>query len=66
MPECKDKFGRLVLVGARIRLLELSTQLLESLPPDELEDVRLMQPRDRASQRPFAGPRTHEMELIDA
>jgi hypothetical protein len=40
MDQPKDKHGHLVSIGARVRLLELSDHFLESLPPDEVEDVR--------------------------
>lgn len=42
MPLPIDKYGRPVSVGARVRLLELSPCFLESLPDDEIEDVRSM------------------------
>ena len=42
MHQPKDKHSRPVAIGARIRLLELSDRFLESLPADELEDVRSM------------------------
>ena len=42
MPEPKDKHGRPVAVGSRIRIIELSRSFLESLPQDEIEDVRSM------------------------
>jgi hypothetical protein len=42
MPQCLDKFGHLVSVGSRVRLIELSHQFLASLPPDEIEDVKSM------------------------
>ncbi len=42
MHQPKDKQGRPVAIGARVRLLELSDRFLESLPADELEDVRSM------------------------
>lgn len=38
----KDKHGRTVDVGARVRVVELSPQFLASLPPEEIEDVRSM------------------------
>jgi hypothetical protein len=40
--QSKDKHGRTVVVGAQVPLLELSPRFLESLPADELEDVRSM------------------------
>lgn len=40
--QSKDKHGHTVTVGARVRLLELSPNFLESLPSDEIEDVRSM------------------------
>ncbi len=42
MPEPKDKYGRSVVVGSRVRILELSSSFLASLPLDEIEDVRSM------------------------
>jgi len=42
MPEPKDKYGRSVVIGSRVRVLELSSNFLASLPPDEIEDVRSM------------------------
>jgi len=42
MHQPKDKHGRPVTVGSRVRLLELSPRFLESLPADEIEDVRSM------------------------
>jgi len=42
MHQPKDKNGRPVAVGARVRLIELSPRFLESLPVDEIEDVRSM------------------------
>jgi len=42
MPQCLDKFGHLLSVGSRVRLIELSEQFLASLPPDEIEDVKSM------------------------
>lgn len=42
MLEPKDKYGRSVVVGAKVRIVELSSSFLASLPPDEIEDVRAM------------------------
>ena len=42
MHQPKDKHGCPVVLGARVRLLELSASFLESLPSDEIEDVRSM------------------------
>ena len=42
MTQCLDKFGRPVSVGSRVRLLQLSQQFLQSLPPDEFEEVKSM------------------------
>lgn len=42
MPIPKDKHGRPVVVGSRVRLLELSPSFLESLPKEEIEDVLSM------------------------
>ena len=42
MTHCLDKFGRPVSVGSRVRLLQLSQQFLQSLPPDEFEEVNSM------------------------
>ena len=38
----KDKHSYLVKVGDRIRLLTINTNLLESLPQDEVEELQLM------------------------
>ena len=38
----KDRNGNTVRVGARIRLLSLSGQWFEELPPDEKSDVQSM------------------------
>ena len=37
-----DRNGRIVRVGARVRLLSLSGRWLEDLPPDEKSDVQSM------------------------
>lgn len=42
MSEPKDKYGRLVAVGSQVRILELSSSFLASLPDDEIEDIRSM------------------------
>ena len=42
MAEPKDKFGRTVRVGSKVRIVELSPSFLASLPDDEREDVRSM------------------------
>lgn len=42
MSECLDKFGRVVSVGSRVRLIELARQFLASLPLDEVEYVKSM------------------------
>lgn len=42
MREPTDKYGRQVVVGSRVRILELSQSFLASLPPDEIEDVSSM------------------------
>jgi hypothetical protein len=42
MHQPKDKHGRPVTVGARVRLLELSPRFFESLPAEEVEDIRSM------------------------
>ncbi len=42
MSACLDKFGRVVSVGSRVRLIELAPQFLASLPLDEVEYVRSM------------------------
>jgi hypothetical protein len=38
----KDKNGREVRVGTRVRVLSLSESFLNSLPADEIEDVKSM------------------------
>ena len=38
----KDKNGREVRVGSRVRLLELSGSWFDELPQDEIDDVRSM------------------------
>lgn len=42
MPESKDKHGQPVKVGSKVRLVELSPTFLDSLPQDEIDDVRSM------------------------
>lgn len=42
MTQCLDKNGYKVLVGSRVRLLELSPFFLQSLPLDELAEVNSM------------------------
>ncbi len=42
MSQCKDKHGRIVTVGSKIRLVELSQRFLESLAADELEEIKSM------------------------
>ncbi len=42
MSEPKDKFGRTVTVGSRVRVLDISSSFLDSLPKNEIEDVRSM------------------------
>lgn len=42
MSEPKDKYGRPVVVGSQVRILELPPTFLKSLPPDEVEDIRSM------------------------
>jgi len=38
----KDRNGRTVTVGSRVRIVELSPMFLESLPQSEVDDVRSM------------------------
>jgi hypothetical protein len=38
----RDRKGREVVVGAMVRLVELSESFLNSLPKNEVEDVRTM------------------------
>lgn len=38
----KDRHGREVSVGARVRVVSLSQSFLDSLPDDEKDDVRSM------------------------
>ncbi len=42
MSQCKDKHGRIVTVGSKIRVLELSGHFLEPLPADEMAEIRSM------------------------
>ena len=42
MTQPKDKHGRVVNVGTRVRVVQLSAKFLESLPEDEVDDVRSM------------------------
>ena len=37
-----DKYGRVVAVGARVRLLLVSETLLRDLPKEEVDDLRSM------------------------
>ena len=41
-PTAKDKHGKVVSVGARVRILELRGTWLESLPKEEAGEVRTM------------------------
>lgn len=41
-PVPRDRNGRDVGVGTRVRIVSLSKSFLDSLPPDELEDVKSM------------------------
>ncbi len=42
MSHCTDKFGQLVTVGSQIKLVELSSHFLDSLPADEYAEISSM------------------------